>query len=786
MKRAIFVVMVALLGVYSCSDDPAEPEETISTPTTPAGATDPALSETNTYRTDGAVSSEGHAVQYRFDLDAGGANDFSDWSVADTVLASWPDSGLYVVKAQARCTEHTDKTSAWSGGLMVRAATEFVTSPVEPDGTIYPWPGVADTFCVAGASSNKGHLLEYQFDFDAGAAGDTTTWDTTSCVAHAWPMAGAHTVKFRARCATHTDVVSEWSPGKTVTVGLETVSIPDPPGGPSDADRNVLVTLCTDNAFSNKEHALDYQFEFEAYSWGDTTIWNTADTTAWDTSRCVTNSWPTIRVYFVRARVRCAIHTSVVSDWSDTHTLTIDVDQLPEVRFATHISGVSKPYTHSQVPVDTVGVMEPFSISYHGLTTNGLISGYKYFALNAGVDLPGDNTWTTDLADTLRYFPNTGDDMLPPRVFRFAGQCIDESFAVSLVQAGTLDGGVCQVVVNYDPDTQIYNVTSHYVIGGVDHWRAIAFNDGVPDTVPYRSWVRLDYAGWDDDRDGKINCTPLEPDECISFQVAYYKESNKTPAANEFSLWQPRSGPLHDTNPFSSVDSNTFHIGSLEYELFARAVDEHDRPDGTPPSVEIIGNFDPVIDSAAVEDHLGNRINLAVVDTLEWNFWKGEGWPYDELTDTFDVAGPQYYKTFSFSVKAWGSDHPWDPDGSGVKAWQYYVRNSQGQVVNLGRANSGFFDGAVIDVLDDRVTVTRYYPLTDPMGDTVFDNLPTWFDDDLEFIVTGRDTPQWPFQEFHQWIMLNGTKNDINVFPDNGLGRQTQEVAFTFQVRLVR
>jgi hypothetical protein len=152
MKKAVFVVMVALLGLYSCSDDPAEPEETVSKPATPVGKDDPELNETNTYKTSAAVSSEGHAVQYRFDLDAGGVHDFTDWSAVDSIAASWPDSGLYVVKAQARCAEHTGTVSVWSDGLMVGAATEFVTAPLEPDGTIYPWPGAPDNFCVAGAA----------------------------------------------------------------------------------------------------------------------------------------------------------------------------------------------------------------------------------------------------------------------------------------------------------------------------------------------------------------------------------------------------------------------------------------------------------------------------------------------------------------------------------------------------------------------------------------------------------------------------------------------------------
>ena len=42
------------------------------------------------------------------------------------------------------------------------------------------------------------------------------------------------------------------------------------------------------------------------------------------------------------------------------------------------------------------------------------------------------------------------------------------------------------------------------------------------------------------------------------------------------------------------------------------------------------------LDSITMEDHLGNRLNLAEHDTLTWNFWKGEGWPNTSALDTFE------------------------------------------------------------------------------------------------------------------------------------------------------
>ena len=885
------------VAFLSCSDDPSAPEEEISRPTTPTGDESANLNESKIYKTGGAASNLRHAVVYRFDLDADSVHQYTAWSSVDSVTASWPDAGSYSVKAQARCAEHTNEVSPWSAGLRVAVATEIISTPDLPGGPTYAWPAEADTFCTSGASSSKGHPLEFQFDFDADGVRDTTMWDTATCVENAWPVAGAYVVKSRARCRTHNDAVSEWSDGKTVAVDVEVVSTPDEPSGPSDVSPGAQATYCAVGAASNKGHILEYQFDFDAAGSGETTVWDTTrcvdhtwstegiyevkvrarceahtdivsqwsagktvafgaetiptpdkpsgfthtwpnvpetyqisggvsdlghqlayqfdfdaagagNTTAWDTLTSVTHAWPTIGTYVVKAKARCATHTLWVSPWSEGETITVTaVTELPEIRFATVIRGVQKPYI-AAAALDTVGYMKPFQISYHGITVNRGIIAYKFFPLSTGITIPGADEWTTDLSDTIRVFNGPGEPVPPSRTFRLAAQSRDASLSESLVDAGLFEYGVCQVVVNFDPDTKIFNVSSSYTINDIVHAENIDFNDGIPDTVPYDSWVRLDYLGWDDSRDEKL-CSPADPDKCIDFQVAYTKDSDRVRGAYEFSLWQPRRGPLHDTDPLSATDSNTFHIGSLEYDLHAHAVDEHGRPDGTPPSVHIIGNYDPTLDSVVVEDHLGNRIDLSIVDTVEWNFWKGEGWPYVCNCDTIDAipstCNPiqcqlreypdlggswEFYKKFSVHIKAWGHDHPKDPTGSGLKAWRYLVKNEQNEFINFGKSMAGWFDGAEVDVLDDVIRWRVFYPgpfsgNPDPMGDTVFDNLPSWIDDELTFFLMGRDMANQE-GEFVQSIFINGQESIINVFPTGSLGRWTQERVFAFRIQLVR
>lgn len=809
MRKVAVVLLIAGAFLLNCSEDSTGPEETISRPDTPTGEDSPNVGETKTYKTGGATSNLGHAVQYRFDLDAAGARDYTAWSAFDTVAASWPDSALYTVKAQARCAEHNGAVSPWSEEKLVGVAVEFVT-PGAIGGSEFPWPDSLETYCAVGAVSNKGHQLEYQFDFDAAGSSDTTVWDTTSCVEHTWPSVGSYDVKVRARCSIHNEVVSTWSQAKTAVVALESITGPGTPTGDTETYTWQPLTLCAPGAASNKLHALEYQFEFYGLEVGDTTVWNLADSTAWDTSMCATKTWPSIRSYSVRARARCATHTYVVTQWSGSETIAVDVEQIPEIRFATYIRDAWQPYAHADVPTDTVGVLEPFIISYHGITVNGGIRSYKYFPLSPpGVVVEGSNVWYNDLADTIRTFTNFGDELIPSGVLKFAAMCRDDAWAESFVDPASYRKGVCQIVVNYDPDTRIHGVNNSYTIDDVVYEETVNFQDGIPDTVPYDSWARIRYSGQDDARDGKIDCTPIEPDKCIGFQVAYRKDSDRVPGAFEFSLWQPRDG-THDTDLFTSTDTNTFHIGSLEYDLMARAVDEHGRPDGTPPSVSLVGNYDPVLDSVAVEDHFGNRIDLSTLDTVTWNFWKGEGWPYVCLCDTVDAPpltfcnpgdcggrtypdnGDTYdfYKVFSVHVKAWGHDHPKDPTGSGVQSWQYYIKDNQDQFVNLGKSTVGWFDGAQIDVMDDVIRWKVRYPgpfspNPDPTGDTVFDNLPTWMDQDLTFYLMGRDTKRFG-SEFEQTIFINGVEQIINVFPDGQLGRWTEERVFAFRIQLVR
>ncbi|HKW12847.1 MAG TPA: hypothetical protein VJS69_00025, partial [Candidatus Krumholzibacteria bacterium] len=284
------------------------------------------------------------------------------------------------------------------------------------------------------------------------------------------------------------------------------------------------------------------------------------------------------------------------------------IAQLPFIRFTNVIGGVKKPYHFTTPPRDTVGMYVPFAISYHGVTVNGHVRGYQYFPLSTLIVIPGAGLWYDDISDTLRDFANTTTDHLPAGPFRFAAKCVDDAGAESQVDAGSFKNGVSQVVVNFDPNTWMTKAkrTTYYADSTVV--RNINFTDNKPDTVPYRSWVTFYYYGHDDARDTKL-CSLADPDECLNFNVKVVRQSARFGNTGfEDSGWLPRNGE-HDSDANSTADSNSVNIASFEYDLYASTVDENKTKDGTPPRVHIIGNYDPTMDTFAMQDQFNVPIN---------------------------------------------------------------------------------------------------------------------------------------------------------------------------------
>lgn len=516
------------------------------------------------------------------------------------------------------------------------------------------------------------------------------------------------------------------------------------------------------------------------------------------------------------------------------------IDKLPTIDFTVHINGKTNPYSSDRTELaDTVGMYRPFSISFHGETVNGLkkdpdtgeivddgIRAYTWFPLSTSISLPGSGMWRPwtscegleedsperaqceqrALQDTMVTLRNRDEDVIPSSTFRFAAQCRDDADAESPIDAARYREGVCQVVVNFDPDTEIDQVKSTYWIDDVKHERDVDFTDAIPDTVPYLSWLWIHYAAWDDSRDSTLCKDDINPDHCIDFQLSYERRSARLPGSGGGSGWVPR-GATHDTDTTSAADSNTVNIGTVEYTFFVRGIDENSKPDGTPARVAIVGNYDPTLDNVTLEDQFGNQLDLATTDTLTWNFWKGVGWPYSSPTDTIDFTRPSrpFKKTFRWRLRATGHDNPLDPTGSGVKAWRYLIFDEAGNFWPLLRAGETWVTNDGLNNLDDTYEITWRYGswnledslVVDPYGDTVMNNLPGFVNRDLTVYVRGRDTAvEEP--DFKQYMFLGivppgqkGVHNFadkvlLNTYPTAVFGRWTQEKVFTFHWRMVR
>ena len=488
------------------------------------------------------------------------------------------------------------------------------------------------------------------------------------------------------------------------------------------------------------------------------------------------------------------------------------IAQLPKMHFTNHIGGVKKPYQFTVPPRDTVGMYSPFAISYHGTTANGQVRAYQYFPLSTSIVVPGSGVWMDVVAgtppDTTVDFANTVADPIPAGTFRFAAKCIDDAGAQSQVDGGQFREGVAQVVVNFDPSTWLteakYNAFFDDKPDVLDE--PINFTDNAPDTIPERAWVTIYYYTHDDSRD-VILCSPADPDECMNFQLRVVRKSARfgnAGAGSEDSNWLPTSPAVHDSDANSTADSNSVNISTFEYDLFASGVDENGTRDGTPAGLHVIGNYDPTMDTFSLEDHLGNPVNTTgPIDTLEWNFYKGIGWPYDANSDTVQTDD-RFFKEFGFFFHATGHDDVRDRDNAAVRSWRYRIYtdfvslSNPGTSWGYGRAGSSWIPGTADNLVDELAKGRHRYD--DPQGDDIFADLESaglgFVNQVVTLVVEGRDTGliETPFD---QKIYVNlvpvgekaGSESEpivINSFSTVEFGRWTQPKIVQFYLRFYR
>ncbi len=144
--------------------------------------------------------------------------------------------------------------------------------------------------------------------------GDTTSWTHDSLFTYTWNDSGLTTIYAQACKQTDVSKVSEWSEGKLVIImPTHTISQPNQPW---TTNNTILVGDTTvffvDGAESNYNHPVQYQFD-----WGDTIM------STWVPDTMASHTWDVPGTYYILARARSAVDTTVTSIYSDSLELTV-------------------------------------------------------------------------------------------------------------------------------------------------------------------------------------------------------------------------------------------------------------------------------------------------------------------------------------------------------------------------------------------------------------------------------------------------------------------------------
>ncbi|HSG28613.1 MAG TPA: hypothetical protein VLA34_09050, partial [Candidatus Krumholzibacterium sp.] len=357
------------------------------------------------------------------------------------------------------------------------------------------------------------------------------------------------------------------------------------------------------------------------------------------------------------------------------------VDCIPVTEFWTSKDGVVwDPYVTGQL--DTVSMFTDVNIRFTAETCNNMITGYRW--IYSQETYPGEDRWLIPPPDTVSVaIQNDAESYLPSGDFYFKVIARDEAGARS--RSDVLTGeGVCRIVVNYDPDTRItYGDNYFRMQSGDTAIRTINFSDGVPDTLPYKSRLKMHYLGWDDPRD-RDHLQYTDPALPIRFQSMFGRigtalnggiSSYKTP-------WYP-TARAEDTNCYADEDSVTMRIGSYEYFFAARAFDEQYRADGTPDTVRFFGSYKPTVDEVRIGID-GNLFTpeLDFVPLTSDTLFVNIATPLISMGDTLnafqrtpnDEAGT-FECFFKYYLYCTGHDDMREPPGSGIRSWMFSIDN---------------------------------------------------------------------------------------------------------------
>ncbi len=108
---------------------------------------------------------------------------------------------------------------------VITPPAEAVSTPGTPAGEPNPLVDIPYAYSTSGATCNRGHAVEYSFDWGDGSS--PSDWSTATAAIHTWTSTGTKTVTVTARCQTNPGLTATSAP-LTVEVVTQLVSAPWP------------------------------------------------------------------------------------------------------------------------------------------------------------------------------------------------------------------------------------------------------------------------------------------------------------------------------------------------------------------------------------------------------------------------------------------------------------------------------------------------------------------------------------------------------------------------------
>lgn len=217
----------------------------------------------------------------------------------------------------------------WGGGASGTSTTVTITMNSNKSITAY---FVQDTGTINVTSNPSG--APFNLSGPASYSG-TTPWSNTNAVVGTYTiiwdsLSGYSTPPSETKILERDGTIFFRGVYQPVT---EIVSIPNTPSGPSSGTTGISYTYSTGEASSNLGHSLQYQLD-----WGDGTY------SSWSSSISASHSWSTQGAYTIRAQARCATHTFVVSGWSSSKSVTINLPTpTPQIIGTDPIQPIAQP-----------------------------------------------------------------------------------------------------------------------------------------------------------------------------------------------------------------------------------------------------------------------------------------------------------------------------------------------------------------------------------------------------------------------------------------------------------